>query len=546
MADDIPECPGQHCSAISNRINETCKAQGHSGDRVYVIRADGSECYCKCSCVALNTPIAVPGSRWRRIQEVMVGDQVMTAEPAGHTWTPRTVKFSDGTKGDGNQVPGTIYVKTENGIELVVTANHPFLLSTGKLQQAIRLTRSDKLMDENFRPVGILAIGPTQYTGGIWNVSTTDSDQPGEPLSNHLINTAGIISGDFYAQLYLVEGGLLAAPAMGTLEYERSNGVTSDLQFSSARSRTGIDMSQVLPYKKFVPPDGAAPFLPDYMTSAVPGSLRPLDDTVTLETAKYVAWLFKRIYSEVEIEVEQHWGDNTVNAYAWQEGGKKHVALLGGLIRHRAIKAEGLALVTAHEIGHHYGGPPTYSNGLSCGGQADYWGAWRAMREVAPGGEYFQQMRPAIDQLDDLFSNGLLMGASPAHQRQIFEASRGCSHPPAPCRKETYLAAMRLDPKPDCASLISRIGTIGSEPPDYGIDYGCCSGNTAADKQSVVFNGYTLSLLPADREVPKCTNELCLRLQAQISQICKQIGWEPGTKILVMEPDNKPCWCTCH
>ena len=547
MADEIPECPGQHCSGISDRVNRTCKAQGHSGDRVYVLRADNSECYCKCSCVALNTPVAVPGARWMRIQQIKIGEQVMTADPAGRNWVARDVKFSDGTTGDGNMVPGAVYVATENGIELVVTADHAFLLSTGKLQQAHRLSPTDKLLDENFRPLGIRAVGPVAYTGGIWNVSTTDSNQPDEPLAYHLINTAGVISGDFYAQLYLVDGGLLAAPAMGTLEYERQHGSAAlDIQFTAARSATGIDLSQVIPYKKFTPPPGAA-FLPDYLATAAPGMLRPLDDTVSLEAAETVAWLFKRVYPEVIFHVREYWADNTVNAYAWKSGTERHVALLGGLIRHRAIKKEGLALITAHEVGHHYGGPPAYSSGLSCEGQADYWGAWIAMREVFAGSAYLAQMRPAVDQVHDLFANGLLSGALPAHQMQTFEASRGCSHPPADCRRETFLAAMRLDPKPDCASLMSRTGAINGGPPDYGIDYECCGDDGDGGAQSYQPEQYMFSPLPATmKDIPPCPEDLCRRLQEQISRICHQNGWEPNMKILVRGPDGKPCVCTCH
>jgi hypothetical protein len=454
LEDEVPECPGQHCSAISERVNNTCKKQGHSGDRVYVIRADDSECYCNCSCLALNTPVAMADGNWARIQEIKPGDTVLTAQ-LGKSWQPKKVEFSDGTKGDGNLVPGTIYIRTETDIELLVTADHPFLMENGNLQQAKRLTKSDKLVDENFNPVGIKQIAPGFYTGGIWHISTSTSDQPGEPLSDHLLNTAGIISGDYYAQLYLVEGGLLSQPAIGTLEYEEKAGSTDTLPFRAEGSKTGVNLFQFVPYKKFIPPPGARSFLPDYLTTPAPGTLRPLDDTVSLENAEALAWLFKRIFPDVIYEAREHWGDNTANAYAWKEGDKRYIKLLGGLIRHKALKRQGISLIIAHELGHHYGGEPVYpGNGLSCEGQADYWAAWIAMREVFPGREYYQQMRPAIDQIYDLFKNGLLMSISEEEEKKKFESLAGCSHPPADCRRDTYLAAMRLDPKPICAGLI--------------------------------------------------------------------------------------------
>jgi len=465
--DDVPPCPGQHCSRISDRINETCKRQGHSGDRVYLILADGSECWCKCSCAALNTPVAVATGKWMRIQDFEVGDTVLTAT-RDRRWTAKEVKFSDGTLGDGTQVPGAIYIKTTNNIELIVTADHPFLLADGHLQQAHRLTKTDKLMSADFSPVGIKLLAPGLYAGGIWNISTTTSNAPGEPLEDHLINMAGIISGDFYAQLYLVEGALLKSPAIGTTEYSDRN--TSDrIEFDGRIAPTGIDKSQFVPYRKFTPPPGAVSLLPDYMTKAKPGMLRPLDDSLSLENAEYVAWLFKRIFGQVDIHVREYWDDDTVNAYAWKEGSQRHVALLGGLIRHVAIQKEGLALVTAHEIGHHYGGAPTYpGSDLSCEGQADYWATWIGMRDVFPGTEYYRWTRPGIDQLHSLFSSGLLIAAGEEYQKALFDRTAGCGHPPADCRKETYLAGMRLDPKPSCASLTRR--AQGDPPaPTYDI-----------------------------------------------------------------------------
>ena len=146
------------------------------------------------------------------------------------------------------------------------------------------------------------------------------------------------------------------------------------------------------------------------------------------------------------------WLDNTVNAYAWRQNGQRHVALLGGIIRHRFMQRQGVGLVLAHELGHHYGGAPTYpSNGLSCEGQADYWGASVGMRAVWRGVHYFEEMRAAIDQLFNLFSNGVVRTISEEEEEQIYAESAGCSHPPAACRRDTYIAAMRLDPKPACA-----------------------------------------------------------------------------------------------
>jgi len=82
-----------------------------------------------------------------------------------------------------------------------------------------------------------------------------------------------------------------------------------------------------------------------------------------------------------EITYELLWQSPTINAQAWRLGSARYVRVYGGLVRHRAITKYGLALMLAHETGHHLGGPP-YDHAmpwLTWQGQADYWAARTAM-----------------------------------------------------------------------------------------------------------------------------------------------------------------------
>jgi hypothetical protein len=200
-----------------------------------------------------------------------------------------------------------------------------------------------------------------------------------------------------------------------------------------------------------IPPD-AKRFLPDYMATASPGTLLDKDSSIVEEKAKALAKLFQDNYPDVTYHI--NWKDDTVNAYAYKDWfGNSHVALLGGLLRHSAMRIEGIALVAAHETGHHHGGPPYYpGRNMSCEGQSDYWGAGVAMRKVYAGA-YRETMLPAIDQINALFTGGVKSTKSAEEQMRIFEEAKGCEHPPAACRKETYLAAMNDQPKPACAGF---------------------------------------------------------------------------------------------
>jgi hypothetical protein len=86
-----------------------------------------------------------------------------------------------------------------------------------------------------------------------------------------------------------------------------------------------------------------------------------------------------------DLQAVKLWEDETVNAYAEQEGTTWKVSMFGGLARHETITRDGMALVVCHEIGHHIGGAPLYSwksGWASTEGQADYFATTKCLRQV--------------------------------------------------------------------------------------------------------------------------------------------------------------------
>lgn len=91
---------------------------------------------------------------------------------------------------------------------------------------------------------------------------------------------------------------------------------------------------------------------------------------------------FNRAFPEITYELL--WESPTVNAQAWRLGSARYVRIYGGLVRHWAITRYGLALMLAHETGHHLGGLPRdpAMPWLTWQGQADYWAARVAMPRI--------------------------------------------------------------------------------------------------------------------------------------------------------------------
>jgi hypothetical protein len=91
---------------------------------------------------------------------------------------------------------------------------------------------------------------------------------------------------------------------------------------------------------------------------------------------------FRRAFPEVTYELL--WESPTINAQAWRLGSARFVRVYGGLVRHPIITKYGLALMLAHETGHHLGGLPRdpAMPWMTWQGQADYWAARVAMPKI--------------------------------------------------------------------------------------------------------------------------------------------------------------------
>jgi hypothetical protein len=95
--------------------------------------------------------------------------------------------------------------------------------------------------------------------------------------------------------------------------------------------------------------------------------------------------LFKKFNEAFpEVTYELVWESSTVNAQAWRLGSGRFVRVYGGLVRHPAMTRYGLALMLAHETGHHLGGLPRdpAMPWMTWQGKADYWAASVAMRKI--------------------------------------------------------------------------------------------------------------------------------------------------------------------
>jgi hypothetical protein len=74
------------------------------------------------------------------------------------------------------------------------------------------------------------------------------------------------------------------------------------------------------------------------------------------------------------LQFNRLWSDGTVNSDTDTEGDNWVVNSYGGLARYNGMTSDGYAGVACHELGHHLGGAPLFSDGsdMSVEGEADY------------------------------------------------------------------------------------------------------------------------------------------------------------------------------
>ncbi|MER9442696.1 hypothetical protein NKI79_15030 [Mesorhizobium sp. M0340] len=373
-------------------------------------------------------------------------------------WRHSKVTFSQGTTGASRQKYAVVVVYRGTG--LVVTSDHVFLMSDGSLKTADRLAPTDELVSPTGQPVEIESVHIGDYVSGFHHIATVKKE-PNKNLDQHLLNTNGVVSGDYSLQLFYKSGeghhlmadGHEDLPIVGSAEYRRLYGESS-LSAPRLRGKDMILLEKNIPdpfsgqfisaeaMKLSIPEDAASFISEEEAEARRDDPKREFNDPAAREWTEALINFYQSFFPQISFQF--NWADNTVNAYAWVQNGVRYVAILGGLVRTPAIELEGISLVLAHELAHHYGGNPTFPGGLSCEGQSDYYGMLVNMRKVWFGDQYIAVAGKAIAQMADFFG----VPNSP----NIPGGHAGCNHPEGSCRIATYYAAVNLQPKPGCAS----------------------------------------------------------------------------------------------
>lgn len=395
---------------------------------------DLETCYCCCSCFAYGTPVAVPEGLHRPVETLAVGDKVLAGWPVSPgnapDWRPVGLTFSDGVAHETDHV--TVYLAfgdPQKPEDMICSNDQPLMLTSGKLTTASKLRRGDELMrlDGSSATVQTIAIG--EYTGGVHHIGTgvRRTDDKGAPvIDGHLIGAGGLVTGDYYLQLYF--GALDIShkeeehdgrPELGTPEYAEANReALADVGMLFADPSEGgqkhirAHSGRFTVYSGKRASDGPAA---SYLTAdqaediLANGTQMPLSQTLPRGLVETAFKQLRGFFPDVVFYLD--WLDMVPNVHAVEGYGEKVVVITGGLARLTGFDFEGLFFAICAGLGRFSDLTPRGIDGFAGTGAADWWAFAVPPRVMFVGPTGLSFALKGMKQIESLFAL-----VSPAHR----------------------------------------------------------------------------------------------------------------------------------
>lgn len=411
------------------------------------------QCWCCCSCYAYGTPISVNGGTLA-IQNFAVGDKVLAASVdsgrggLGVEWSEQEVRFSSGTGPESaDHNPPMIYINYGDNKGIIVSTDELFLTPEGKVLPACKLAPGMELVDGEGKAIALNGIRIGQYKGGLHHIATTMKFTGS--IDNHLLNSNGVITGDYTIQIHYEELGQQyhvkdwdKLPTIGTPEYDQEYGNYEIGYHAYQTDPKSVGLPVVSALSSY---SQTHSFIPEtaysYFTEAQEADIlakvdiHPFGNHAGVDDINYLFKIFKSFYPDVTFYMD--WNNINPNAYAFNDYGQKFIIIPGGLIRVTGLNIEAKALILASMLGNFYGGKDETTT--DCRGVADYYSGL-IIRKVFYN-NWFNFMNNGITQISALFSK--IENDKPG--------SDTCKDPGLECRLEAYMAAMSSFNLPTCA-----------------------------------------------------------------------------------------------
>lgn len=421
---------------------------------------DNRPCWCCCACFAYGTPIATPDGE-KVIEFFQIGDRVLAGSVTSKdgnlmlSWDAKDVQFSSGTGPlpPAGHYPTMVFVHygAGEGKGLIATLDQLFLMPDGKLKQAAKLSILDSLVAEDGSVVKINAVKLGEYSGGLHHIAT--STRFDGSIDGHLLNSNGIVAGDYTLQIHAEQlGNLLEdGPNIGTPEYEASHKQYAVSVHAYHHPDAIGEISIPKTVKLFTGqsahiPENAGSFFTVPQEIDIIGSrhviIHGFANKAGTDAVNYMFKIYKASFPDINFYLD--WENVNPNAYAFEEYGQQHVVVSGGLVRIEGI-ANALAVIIAQCVAR-FTKPDKEEKAkheLLPRVQADYYGIGFVMR-LAWDWNWNDTVEKGIAQVNTLFSYI-------SDNNQVGDADNPLEDPSIQCRETAMQYALLGGDLPPCA-----------------------------------------------------------------------------------------------
>lgn len=443
-------CGDAVCAAVQKTVDSHCQLNGHLPDDPWILFAGNppTQCSCCCSCYGQDTPIEAQPGVFVKVQDIRTGDSILAAGK-GLVWQPARVSFASGMQIAQPAFPvlNVIFRFDEDDLRVLqVTDDTLFLMTTGLLKSAEVLVPGDRLRRADGGEAEIF--GPVTKTLAVGVHSVEMGPFDGVDLDGHLLNTYGVVTADLSVQRVHSRGGLrnidiidrlvleADTPVAGTEEYLTRNRPGKEFLEDVRAAGISLHSSALEPPRPLVtiPPE-AKGFLHHEQAKQIRATAPRFSSTNTyrITVAQKVIDLARPQYDDVVMLID--WNHSLPGAHAWTQLRQKYVVITGGLLRIKTLTEAGLALVLAHVLAYH--------EGAECVGEADHT-AINDLRRIWPLSLFPLMCERGVDEIKSIFGYADETDAGDNQEDH-------CERPSLDCRMKAYVAAMGMQPVPECA-----------------------------------------------------------------------------------------------
>lgn len=461
----LQPCGSGYCGPHKSTIDGDCHDLDYQPGNKIVLQGDGiphGRCWCLCSCLATNTPVAIDlNGGTIKVQDMVEDKTKVIAAGLDLEFGRHTVEtFSRANPGTTHHI---IYLKyciagEQEDREIILTRDHMMYLKNEKKFVPVDwISPKDDVVDRHGNVITIKEILWGSYDGDFFEFAT-DMDHPNDNLDGHLVVTNGLVTGDFGIQTWItadveVRKKYLVSeegrPVVGTQAWAEK--YYPGHNFNDGPKEIDVNGETFIPQHGYTVdiPDDADQFLPDWQANFLEeyAPKKPFADTTNLQLLEYIEKNLKFNYPDVNFVT--NWYSHQVNAFSWIDNttgeNKKMVYISGGLARIQGFDYEGVYFALAQQVGMFYGEPRNPVTGLGGAGVGDYYGAKIVLRKIWFYERYLENMDKVTKQLHTLF------GYLKEEHKEKRSQQKAPPFPSVDCRFETIKAAEALSVIPECA-----------------------------------------------------------------------------------------------